>query len=102
MRLVCVDHNYFPGPDSTPGLPVIEGRPALAHDEQLDIGMPMQARSLAWRRIDEDQAGVDATVLFTHEFVGEQVAGKLTLSENSDPQSRRFHRRAIRPVVLCS
>jgi hypothetical protein len=89
MRLAGVDHGHLPGRHRAFRLAIVEGGDPFDHDQQLDVGMAVKARTLTWTRIDEDHARTDSAVLLADEVPRDDIARQLVRTEEPDCHERR-------------
>ena len=89
VRLVRFDDRHLAGPDLPFRLSVVIRRDAFEHDEDLHVGVAMQARPFTGRGLDEDHARVYTAVLLANELMREQVARELVLLEEANSQLSR-------------
>ena len=77
-------------------LAVVDERGAFEHDQQLDVGVAVQSRTLSRTGVDEQHARSNAAVLLAHEVPRDDVLGQLLRAVDLDRQAVSVPTTAVR------
>ena len=86
VSLACAHDGHLPGMYLTLDLAIIVCGGAFEHDENLDVGMAVQARPFTGPRIHEQDARTDAPMLLPDEVARDDVRGQLVLAKKLNAQ----------------